>query len=99
MEKSQGHAKLTLKNVLDQLHADNLALRVMTMRMWGYFALVDDNPHAFIAAQRQQSLQSVDMWKIEGHPDPENLRRLARETVNRAFDGIVQAGASMFPLQ
>lgn len=88
-----------LDDLFDQLFADNLALRILTMRMWGYFMVQAGNDKEFVARHKQMSLESVDAWKIAGHRDPEKLRRLAKETINGAFDSILRGKPATSPLQ
>ena len=84
---------------LDQLFAEMLANRILCMRMWGYIAMATGDEINFIARQLKMSLESVDAWTIEGHPDPDHLKRMAKTAINSAFDGIVTGRASGPPVQ
>lgn len=84
---------------LDRLYAENLAMRIIAMRMWGYLAIASKADAQFVANQKRMSLESVRAYEISGHADPEKIKRIAGELISDAFDGIIHGKPSSVPLQ
>jgi hypothetical protein len=68
------------------------------MRMWGYFSSIAAtaegiNQATWIERQRKMSIESADLWKFEGHRDPEGLRRRIKQQLDVAWKGITLGAA------
>lgn len=88
-----------MEPILDRLFAEALANRILCMRMWAYLAAESGNEARFVERQRQLSLERVDAWKLEGHRDPDALKRMAKAAINAAWDEVRRGFPSGSPLQ
>jgi hypothetical protein len=88
-----------LHETLNTLYAENLALRILTMRMWGYFAQQSASSTEYLDRQKQMALESLEMYEISGHRDPNKIKQLAAQTITQAFDRLVLGRKRTDPLQ
>jgi len=84
--------------IFDRFFAETLANRILCMRMWAYLASASGDEMQFVERQRKLSLERVDSWPIEGHPDPAGLRAMAKSAINAAWDEVVLNPAPGSPL-
>lgn len=95
---------MAVEDNLDQLYALFIANSIMCSRMWAYLATVGATSEgipesAFLERHIKMSAESVDLWDLEGHPDPERIRRMAKEAIKSALGGIIRGASGGSPLQ
>jgi hypothetical protein len=92
-QSERSHVMATVDDTIDQCYALFVANNILCMRMWGYMSVVfakaeGTDAKAYIEKHRKMSLQSADMWKLEGHRNPDKLRQMVRDQLNLSWDGI-----------
>ena len=95
---------MAIEDNLDQLYAETMANRIVIMRLWNYVAEVAAKADGitkakYLERQIQQSLESVDMWDIRGHRNPNGLKSMIKGAISAAFKGIVEGRSAGSPLQ
>ncbi len=95
---------MAIEDNLDELYALFIANHILCMRMWGYLSSIASQAEGiqqetWIERQRKMSLESVDMWKLESHRDPEALRRRVKQQLDIAWKGITMGAPSDSQLQ
>jgi hypothetical protein len=95
---------MTIEDNLDQLYALYIANNILRMRMWSYVASIGAKAEGFtedawIEKQRKMSLESVDLWSLQGHRNPERLRAIVKEQLNHSWSGMIKGRSSGSPLQ
>jgi hypothetical protein len=95
---------MAIEDNLDQLYALYVANHILCMRLWGYMADVAAKAEgidvaAYIERHRKMSIESADMWKIEGHRNPERLREMIKQSINMSWKAIVSGAPSGSRLQ
>jgi hypothetical protein len=89
---------------VDQLYALFATNNILCMRMWAYMASIfakteGVDVEAYIERQRKMSIESADLWKIEGHQDPERIRQIIKAQLNNSWHGIILGATSGSQLQ
>jgi hypothetical protein len=95
---------MAIEDNLDQLYALYIANNILCMRMWAYVASIGAKAEGFserawIERHRKMSLESADIWKLEGHRNPERLRQMIKEQLNQSWSGMVKGPPSGTPIQ
>jgi hypothetical protein len=95
---------MAIEDNLDQLYALYVANNILCMRMWGYVASIGAKAEgiaepAFVERHRKMSLESVDLWKLQGHRNPERLRQMIKEQLNQSWSGMIAGPPSGTPIQ
>jgi hypothetical protein len=95
---------MAIEDNLDQLYALYVANNILCMRMWSYIASIGAKAEGFtedawVEKQRKMSLESVELWGLEGHRNPERFRAMVKEQLNRSWGGMIKGRSSDSPLQ
>ncbi|MGA3309836.1 MAG: hypothetical protein ABSD08_14650 [Xanthobacteraceae bacterium] len=95
---------MAIEDNLDQLYALYVANNILCMRMWGYVASIGAKAEGFseqawIEKHRKMSLESADLWKLEGHRNPNRLRQMIKEQLNQSWSAIIKGPPSGTPIQ
>jgi hypothetical protein len=95
---------MAIEDNLDQLYSLYIANTILCMRMWGYVAAAgakaeNSNESTFVEQHRKMSLESADLWKFEGHRNPEQLTQMVKDHLNVAWNGIIKGRPPESPLQ
>lgn len=82
----------------DRIYALYVANNVMIAQLWAYVSalgaqLYGMSPDEFLKHQAETSRKNVDLWQLENHPNPEQIRALAKSTIESAFSGLIEAAA------
>jgi hypothetical protein len=85
---------MAIEDNLDQLYALFIANNILCMRMWGYMTSVAAKTEGidvqvYIEKHRKMSLESADIWKLEGHRNPERLRQMVKDQLNQSWNGMI----------
>jgi hypothetical protein len=95
---------MSIDDSLDQLYAEAMANRIISIRLWGYLAEVGAKAEGvakakFLERHLKMSLESVDLWDVQGHRNPGGLKQMAKAAITGAFDGIVEGRSAGSRLQ
>lgn len=95
---------MAIEDNLDELYALFVTNYILCMRMWGYLSSIASQAegiqaNTWIERQRKMSLESADMWKLEGHRDPDALRKRIKQQLDIAWKGLTMGAPSGSPLQ
>jgi len=95
---------VAIEDNLDELYALYGTNTILCMRMWSYVATAGAKQEGvtetdFVERHRKMSIQSADLWKFEGHRNPEQLRQRIKNQLNDAWNGIIKGAPSGAHLQ